>query len=95
MYPVGSESEWGLLIVVIILMNLISRKFLRSGVPRFRVIFLCLICIIFWICCLSLSFIDSNPVHSMLWMTLNVLSMAATLFVIFIAFFEILQNHGV
>lgn len=94
MFHVEPEAQEGLILAAIIVMILIYRKFTRSGIPRMRVIFLCIICNIVWICSFIFSLMDGDQYHSMLWDTMNLLSMAATLFVLFIALSEILQSPG-
>lgn len=94
MFQGGIEAQVGLVITAVLMMMLIYRKFERSGIPRFRVIILCILCILIWICSFGFSLIDSEPHHSALWETMNMLSMAATLFVLFIAVYEIMQSPG-
>jgi uncharacterized membrane protein YkvI len=94
MFQVGIEAQEGLLIAAAVVMILIYRKFTRSRIPRVRVIILCFLCIILWFVSFVLSLHDLEPSHSLLWETLNLLSMAATLFVLFIAIFEIMQSPG-
>lgn len=94
MFQIGIEAQEGLIIAAAIILLLIWRKFSRSGIPRFRVIILCVTCIIVWIASFLSSLHDTDPNHSMLWETLTLLSMAATLFVLFIALSEILQSPG-
>ncbi|MFH0968850.1 MAG: hypothetical protein V1862_14320 [Methanobacteriota archaeon] len=94
MFFFGVETQTGLLIVSIIVMILMYHKFSLSGIPRFRVIFLCTFCLLAWISSFCLSLIDKSPAHALLWGMISFLGMAATLFVLFIAFYEILASPG-
>ncbi|PKL60873.1 MAG: hypothetical protein CVV33_00430 [Methanomicrobiales archaeon HGW-Methanomicrobiales-4] len=91
---IGPETQAGLLIITFIMMILVYLKFSMSGIPRLRVIFLCIFCLVTWILSFGSSLIDKSPAHSLLWELLSFLGMAATIFILFIAFYEILASPG-
>jgi hypothetical protein len=88
------EAQAGLLFICGILMTFLSVKYIYSEIPRLRVILLCGFCLIFWFISMCFSVLYSSHAHILLWNTLNVLTMAATLFMLFIAIYEVLTNQG-
>ena len=74
MFQLAVEGEAGLLIVAVGMTILVYQKFIRSGIPRIRVILLCILCSVMWIMSFILSFLDTDPAHSLLWETMSLLA---------------------
>jgi hypothetical protein len=91
---VGYEAQGGLLIISILVTIIVYLKFSISGIPRFRVMFLLFFCHIVWILSYCLSLFDESSVHALLWGMMSFLGMAASIFMLFISFYEILTSPG-
>jgi len=94
MFFIGLETQATLFIVSIMVMLLVFLKFSVSAIPRLRVIFLCIFCLIAWITSFCLSLINRDPAHALLYDMMSFLGMAATIFVLFIAIYEIMSSPG-
>jgi len=94
MLLIGLETQGTLFIVAIIVMIFIFLKYSLAGIPRLRVLFLGVFCMITWIICFTLALINRDPAHALLYDMMSFLGMAATLFMLFVAIFEILSSPG-
>jgi len=94
MYFIGQDIQAGMIFVSTILTILLSGKCFRSGIPRLRVMVLCIFFLLFWFVALILSFIETGPSHSLLWDALTFFGLCGFLFILFIALYEILYSPG-
>ena len=94
MLPIVQDFQVGLLIIGIIGLGLVYFKYSSSRIPRLRIIFLSIICLLIWLSGFSLSLVENSPSQTLLWEMLSFLGMAATVFLLFIAFYEILSSPG-
>lgn len=92
MFHIGSDIQAGLIFVSFSLILLIGVKCMRSGVPRLRVVFLSASCLLFWMIGFSLTLLDKTAAQSLLWEMVSFLGMASTIFVFFIAAYEIIST---
>lgn len=89
MVMIGTIIQGALLFVSFFLVMLITGKSLQSGVPRFRVVFLSICCILTWIISFTLTLIGTSAPHALLWEMMSFIGMISTLFMFFIAAYEI------
>jgi len=92
MFFIGTDIQAGVLFVSIFLIMLIGGKWFRSGVPRLRVVFLSGFCLFVWICSFSLTLLDKTAAQSLLWEMMSFLGMVSTVFMFFIAAYEIIAT---
>ena len=92
MFHIGSDIQAGLIFVSFSLILLIGVKCIRSGVPRLRVVFLSVFCLLFWMIGFSMTLLDKTAAQSLLWEMVSFLGMASTVFVFFIAAYEIIST---
>ncbi len=92
MFSIGSDIQAGLIFVSFSLFLLITVKCLRSGVPRFRVIFLMGLCFVSWVIGFFLTLMDKTASQSLLWELVGFLGMVSTIFMFFIASYEIIST---
>jgi hypothetical protein len=90
----GENTQAGMILISAFLIMIIFAKFIRSDIPNLKILFLLAICLFLWIISYIGTFWQAGHAHNMLWDTLCVISMAATIFVIFIALFKIYMRPG-
>lgn len=94
MFFIGTDVQGGPLIASIIMLIPVTRRFLISGVPRIRVILLSYTFILIWICSFFLILLGDGIAYTVLWEVTGFLGMVGTVFILFIAIYEILSAPG-
>lgn len=94
MYFIGQDIQAGMILVSIVLTLLLVMKSIYSGVPRLRVVTLCILFLFFWSGTLAISLVERGPSHSLLWDTFGFLSLAGFLYMLFVSLFELYSSPG-